>query len=98
MFLGRITPVARSFISIPAGVFRMPLGRYTVLTLIGSALWCFPLAGIGWALGANWESFHHAFHYIEYLVIAAIVVAAAAIGWRMLRRRRARLESRPELD
>jgi membrane protein DedA with SNARE-associated domain len=98
VFLGRITPVARSFISIPAGVFRMPLGRYTVLTLIGSALWCFPLAGIGWALGANWESFHHAFHYIEYLVIAAIVVAAAAIGWRLLRRRRARLESRPELD
>jgi membrane protein DedA with SNARE-associated domain len=98
VFLGRITPVARSFISIPAGVFRMPLGRYTVLTLIGSALWCFPLAGIGWALGANWESFHHAFHYIEYLVIAAIIVAAAAIGWRLLRRRRARLESRPELD
>jgi membrane protein DedA with SNARE-associated domain len=98
VFLGRITPVARSFISIPAGVFRMPLGRYTVLTLIGSALWCFPLAGIGWALGANWESFHHAFHYVEYLVIAAIVVAAAAIGWRLLRRRRARLESRPELD
>jgi membrane protein DedA with SNARE-associated domain len=98
VFLGRITPVARSFISIPAGVFRMPLGRYTVLTLIGSALWCFPLAGIGWALGANWESFHHAFHFIEYLVIAAIVVAAAAIGWRLLRRRRARLESRPELD
>jgi membrane protein DedA with SNARE-associated domain len=98
VFLGRITPVARSFISIPAGVFRMPIGRYTVLTLIGSALWCFPLAAIGWALGANWESFHHAFHYIEYLVIAAIVVAAAAIGWRLLRRRRARLESRPELD
>jgi membrane protein DedA with SNARE-associated domain len=98
VFLGRITPVARSFISIPAGVFRMPLGRYTVLTLIGSALWCFPLAGIGWALGANWESFHHAFHYVDYLVIAAIVAIAAAIGWRFLRRRRARLESRPELD
>jgi membrane protein DedA with SNARE-associated domain len=98
VFLGRITPVARSFISIPAGVFRMPLGRYTLLTLIGSALWCFPLAGIGWALGANWESFHHAFHYVDYLVIAVIVAAASAIGWRLLRRRRARLESRPELD
>jgi membrane protein DedA with SNARE-associated domain len=90
VFLGRVTPVARSFISIPAGVFRMPLGRYTVLTLVGSVLWCFPLAGIGWALGANWESFHHAFHYVDYLVIAVIVVAAAAIGWRLTRRRRTR--------
>ena len=98
VFLGRITPVARSFISIPAGVFRMPFVRYSVLTLIGSALWCFPLAGIGWALGANWEEFHDAFHYVDYLVIAAIVVAVAAIAWRYLRRRRARLESRPELD
>ena len=48
----------------------MPLGRYTLLTIPGSALWCFGLAGIGWALGANWESFHHAFHYVDYAVIA----------------------------
>jgi membrane protein DedA with SNARE-associated domain len=88
VFLGRITPVARSFISIPAGVFRMPLGRYTVLTLIGSALWCFPLAAIGWALGANWEEFHHAFHYVDYLIVAAIVIGAGVVGWRLLRRRR----------
>ena len=40
VFLGRITPVARSFVSIPAGVFRAPLGRYTVLTFIGSTIWC----------------------------------------------------------
>ena len=39
VFLGRITPVARSFVSIPAGVFRAPLGRYTVLTFIGSTIW-----------------------------------------------------------
>jgi membrane protein DedA with SNARE-associated domain len=92
VFLGRITPVARSFISIPAGVFRMPLGRYTVLTLIGSALWCFPLAAIGWALGANWEEFHHAFHYVDYLIVAVIVLGAGLLGWRLLRRRR---RSRP---
>ena len=40
VFLGRITPVVRSFISIPAGVFRHPLGRYTLLTFMGSTLWC----------------------------------------------------------
>jgi membrane protein DedA with SNARE-associated domain len=98
VFLGRITPVARSFISIPAGVFRMPFGRYSVITLIGSALWCFPLAGIGWALGANWERFHHAFHYVDYVVIALVVAGAAFLGWRYLRRRRERLAGRPELD
>ena len=55
VFLGRLTPVVRSFISIPAGVFRMPLGRYTLLTLLGSAIWCFAFAGIGWALGTSYE-------------------------------------------
>src|SRR4029077_121101 len=52
VFLGRITPVVRSFISIPAGVFRMPLRPYTLWTLLGSAVWCFAFAGIGWAAGA----------------------------------------------
>jgi membrane protein DedA with SNARE-associated domain len=100
VFLGRITPVARSFISIPAGVFRMPLGRYTLLTLLGSALWCFPLAGIGWALGANWEEFHHAFHYVDYAIVAFVIAVAAFVGWRLLRRRRRSRATagQPELD
>src|SRR5262249_31171322 len=53
VFLGRITPIVRSFCSIPAGVFRMPLGRYSLLTLAGSAIWCFALAGIGYAIGSS---------------------------------------------
>ena len=86
VFLGRVTPVVRSFVSIPAGVFRVPLGRYTVLTLIGSALWCFTFAAVGWALGSRYESFHHSFGYVEYLVIAGILVLA---GYLVLRNRRA---------
>ena len=74
VFLGRITPIVRSFVSIPAGVFRHPLGRYTLLTFIGSTLWCLAFAGIGWAVGENWESFHHAFRYVEYVVAGLIVV------------------------
>ena len=93
VFVGRITPVARSFISIPAGVFRMALGRYTVLTLVGSALWCFALAGVGWALGANWERFHHAFRYADYMVAALVLAAVATL---LVRRRRARLARRAE--
>jgi membrane protein DedA with SNARE-associated domain len=98
VLIGRITPVARSFISIPAGVFRMPFGRYTVLTLIGSALWCFPLAGIGWALGANWERFHHAFHYVDYVAAGLVVAGVAFLAWRYLRRRRNSLERASGLE
>jgi membrane protein DedA with SNARE-associated domain len=77
--ISRVTPVIRSFISIPAGVVRMPLGRYTLLTIPGSAVWCFGLAGIGWALGSKWEEFHHAFRYAEYLVVAAIILLVVAV-------------------
>jgi membrane protein DedA with SNARE-associated domain len=73
VLVGRVTPVVRSFISIPAGVFRMRFWRYTVLTLIGSAIWCFALAGVGWGLGKSYESFHHDFRFADYAVIAAIV-------------------------
>jgi membrane protein DedA with SNARE-associated domain len=85
VFVGRITPVARSFISIPAGVFRAPLVRYTVLTLIGSALWCFAFAGVGYALGTRWETFHENFHYVDYAVAAGIV---ALLAYVIVRRRR----------
>ena len=85
VFVGRITPVARSFISIPAGVFEAKLGRYTLLTLVGSALWCFALAGVGWALGTQWESFHERFHYVDYAVLAGLI---AFVAYVVVRRRR----------
>ena len=77
----------RSFVSIPAGVFEAPLRRYTVLTLLGSAIWCFALAGVGWALGIAWEDFHHAFRYVDYAIIATIVAGAFYLAWKFLRRR-----------
>lgn len=89
VFIGRITPVIRSFISIPAGVFKQPLGRYLWLTLAGSALWCLAFAGAGWAAGASWESFHSAFRYADVAVALAIVAFAGWIGWRVVKRRRA---------
>ena len=80
--IGRVTPVVRSFIAIPAGVFRMPLGRYTLLTIPGSVLWAFAFAGAGWAAGSQWEDFHHSFRYAEYVVAAAVLVLIAAGVWR----------------
>ncbi len=85
VLVGRVTPVVRSFVSIPAGVFKAPLPRYTLLTAIGSGIWCFAWAGAGWGLGASWAGVHHAFGYVDYAVVAGIVAAAA---YWVLRRRR----------
>jgi membrane protein DedA with SNARE-associated domain len=89
VFLGRLTPVVRSFISIPAGALGAPLLPYTVLTLLGSAIWCFAFAGAGWALGGSWESFHHGFRYADYAAVAVAVVAVGAVVVHRLRGRRA---------
>ena len=94
VLLGRLTPVVRSFVSIPAGLFRAPLGRYTLLTLIGSGIWCFALAGVGWWFGSNWEDFHHAFRYVDYAIAAAVAVGIAVLVWKLRRRRRAALDTR----
>jgi membrane protein DedA with SNARE-associated domain len=87
VFLGRLTPVVRSFISIPAGALESPLVRYTVLTLLGSAIWCFGFAGAGWALGSSYDSVDQAFRGIE---IAVVVLALAGVAALVVRRRRAR--------
>ena len=87
VLLGRITPVVRSFVSIPAGVFEMPLAPYTLFTLIGSALWAFAFAGIGYAVGSNYERFHHYFDI-------ALVAGAALLALYLLVRGFSRLRSR----
>lgn len=86
VFLGRITPVVRSFVSIPAGVFRAPFVRYTVLTALGSALWAFGFAAVGWGFGSRWEDFQHWFRYVDYAIIVAVVVAVVVVGWKLIRR------------
>jgi membrane protein DedA with SNARE-associated domain len=85
VFIGRITPVARSFISIPAGVFKMPFRRYNALTLAGNALWCFALAGAGWGLGRSYTKLHHDFRYVELAVVAGIVLIVAYLVVRLRR-------------
>jgi membrane protein DedA with SNARE-associated domain len=91
VFLGRLTPVVRSFISIPAGVLGAPRGEYTVLTLAGSAIWCFGFAAVGWAAGGSYESIHHAFRYADVAAVALCAVAAIAL----VARRRSASRARP---
>jgi membrane protein DedA with SNARE-associated domain len=87
VLIGRLTPIVRSFVSIPAGVFRMKLAPYTVLTLIGSAVWAFAIAGAGYGLGSSYTRFDHGFKYAEYLVVAGVLLLAAYLITARVRRR-----------
>ncbi len=84
VFFSRMLPLVRTFVSVPAGVARMPLTRFSVLTTLGSIPWVLTLALLGQGVGENWASWRHNLGYIDYVVAAAIVVAAA---WWLLKRR-----------
>jgi len=85
VFFSRLVPIVRTFISLPAGVARMPLGRFSVLTILGCVPWSFMLVAIGDAAGANWETWHRRLGNLDYVVVA---VALAIVAAWVLRRRR----------
>src|SRR5258708_225776 len=85
VLLGRLTPLVRSFVSIPAGIFRVALWRYTVLTLVGSAVWAFAFAGVGWGVGSRYHGFNQGFEVVEIALVAGLLLLA--VYW-ILRRRR----------
>jgi membrane protein DedA with SNARE-associated domain len=87
VFFARMIPIIRTFISLPAGVARMPFWRFTVFTLLGCIPWVFMLAFVGKQAGDNWTSWKDSLHYVDYAVLALIVVG---IGYLVIRRRRAR--------
>jgi membrane protein DedA with SNARE-associated domain len=87
VFIGRVLPVVRSFVSIPAGVLEMPLRRYVPLTLVGSAIWCFAFAGVGVAVGASWESFDRSFRYADYVAIALVAALVVIVVVRAVLKR-----------
>jgi membrane protein DedA with SNARE-associated domain len=93
VLVGRLTPVARSFISVPAGVFRSRFLPYNLLTLAGSTAWCLAFAGAGYAFGEGYRRFDHAFRYVEYGVAVLLV---AGLAYLLLRRRSSRLAHRAE--
>jgi membrane protein DedA with SNARE-associated domain len=74
VLVGRLIPFLRAFVSLPAGVARMPFLRFSVLTLIGSIPWVIALAVAGHALGSSWTNVKSAFVYVDYVVVAVIVV------------------------
>jgi membrane protein DedA with SNARE-associated domain len=84
VLIGTMTPVVRSFVAIPAGLFEMPLLQFLGLALIGSAVWSFAFVGIGYALGSSYKSFEHDFHYVEYVIVALIVLAVGFLVYRRM--------------
>jgi membrane protein DedA with SNARE-associated domain len=88
VFFSRMLPIVRTFISLPAGVAKMPFWRFTVLTTIGCIPWVFALVFIGKQAGDRWESWKDNLHYIDYAVVAAILIG---LVWLFLRWRRERM-------
>ncbi len=85
VLVGRCVPVVRSLVSIPAGVERMPLGRFVAYTTAGSAVWNTALVLLGYALGSRWQQIGHYSSYINYAIIAAIALAVLVAVVRRVR-------------
>jgi membrane protein DedA with SNARE-associated domain len=87
VLFGRVIPVVRAFVSLPAGVARMPLVRFTVYSLIGTLPWVIGLTLAGEALGSDWKNARKAFEYVDY---AIVVLALVGLAYWLVRRRRGR--------
>lgn len=84
VFFSRMIPIVRTFISLPAGIARMPFWRFTVFTILGCIPWVLMLTAIGNAAGDNWRHWKHYFSYVDYVAAAAIVIG---IIYLIVRRR-----------
>ncbi len=81
VFIGRLLPVIRTFIALPAGVARMPRGRFHIYTFLGSWPWCLGLAYLGMKLGENWRELGKYFHKFDAVIGVMLVVAVAWFVW-----------------
>jgi membrane protein DedA with SNARE-associated domain len=88
VFFARMVPIVRTFISLPAGVARMPFLRFSLFTLAGCIPWVLMLTFIGKQAGDNWENWKDKLHYVDYAVAAAIVIGGAYLLVRARRRRK----------
>jgi len=81
VFFSRLLPIVRTFISFPAGVARMPLGRFVAYSTAGAFLWSMLLVYAGTVLGANWVDIRHALQPFDLLIAVGVVVLVVAFVW-----------------
>ena len=86
VFFARFIPLVRSVVSVPAGLDRMPIVRFALLTLAGSAIWNAVFIGAGWVLGDNWDVIEGYMGPLSYLVVALLAVAVVVLVVRKVRR------------
>jgi membrane protein DedA with SNARE-associated domain len=96
VFFSRMLPIIRTFISLPAGVAKMPFWRFSLFTLAGCVPWVFLLTFIGKQAGDNWENWKDNLHYVDYAVAATIVIGVVYLVVRARRRRKAGGDAAPE--
>ena len=92
VFIGRLLPVVRTFIALPAGFARMDMWKFQVYSFVGSFIWCLALAYVGQVLGTQWNdnpALKAAFHNADIVIGVLIVAAVAWFVWNHLRRRKA---------
>ncbi len=90
VFIGRLLPVVRTFIALPAGFARINMWKFQIYSFVGSLIWCALLAYIGQVLGAQWDSnpaLKSAFHSADIVIAVLVVAAIAWFVWSHLRRR-----------
>lgn len=88
VFFGRMLPLFRSLISIPAGVDRMPVGQFLLLTTVGSAIWNTTFVLAGYLLGHEWHRVEPVVGWLQWVVIAAVVLFVGRWLVKRLRQRR----------
>lgn len=87
VFLGRLLPIVRTFISFPAGIAKMHFGRFVLYSFLGSLPWCLLLAFIGQKMGENWEKIRTVFHQFDYVILGVIILVIIWWIWRHLKNR-----------
>ena len=90
VFFSRMLPIVRTFISLPAGVARMPFWKFTIYTALGCIPWVFALTFAGMKAGENWRDIKSSLEYVDYIVAAGIL---AGVVWLFIRYRRGRASS-----
>ena len=93
IFITRLLPVVRTFISLPAGIAKMPIGKFLIYTFVGSFIWCTALSFAGYLLGENWEKIRTVMRPFDPVIIGLVVILIGFYIYRHIKHSRARKES-----